>query len=503
MISYCLTILSLIFLTFTAELIPNDASRDEKKIVIVTASYKNVEQVDTYFNSILNQSHKNYKIIYVADDDCTPHTDGTGVVAEEFVKKNGLGDRVTIVRNHHRQYALQNVYKAVLSCDDEDIIALVDGDDALAGPEVLAKINTMYLNPTREIWATYGNFKSLLSDKPCSWIQQIPPEVIMSNSMRKWNNGPAHLRTFKAWVFKNIKIEDFFYEGSFFKTAYDVALLEPLYEMIGDKYDWTQEVLYLYNDLDVVNHPRNRTHQLHLDRVIRQKASYPRLMLSESGRIERLKQEGLLKAAVIVFLESHASLENIYAALASNIQNIDQILVITPEPRCSSKIYGTSQARDASSLIKTYSIKELPNIINTLQAEYVLCLDAVEILQKIALNHALSWLEKTHAHACYCALDKNTWSERSDVQDIALIQVSLEDTGPDTLYAWQYQGISLPGLTTLAALVRIKDVQFISDFKEIETVEQLNKLWNDHLNKDHVGLFYRGDVSFISQTPGG
>ena len=81
-----------------------------------------------------------------------------GLRAEEFVKKHELENTVTIIRNQRRELALKNIYKAGLSCNDEDIIAILDGDDHFPDQQVFEKIGKMYSNPDHEVWATYGNF---------------------------------------------------------------------------------------------------------------------------------------------------------------------------------------------------------------------------------------------------------------------------------------------------------------------------------------------------------
>lgn len=457
-------------------------------IVIVTASYRNAKFIEGYFKSIINQTLPFKKLIYIADNDYAPNSDGTGILAQQIVEKYNIADKAIVVRNKNRQLALQNIYKSILTCDDEDTIALLDGDDELGDQYSLEKVFSMYLNPSKEIWATYGNFKSLSTGQPWYLTQQIPPDIIATNSIRKWMNGPTHLKTFKAWVFKNIKIQDFFYEGDFCRTAYDVAMFEPMYEMLADRYDFTQDVLYVYNDLNPINDGKvNRELQLKIDHFIRAKPPYKKLEKSLSGRIDNLKKEGLLTADLIVFADEINQDEDI-KKLKSKITGFNDVYFITKESMPSSCI------GELCHNYKVLSIDHLPRIIQSLKSNYVLFVEGLENLSTINIEDALKWLETTHAHAFYCGMDKNMFDKTLGEKNILSILISLDDESALSTYAWQYQNKSNLGLTKAMTLMRKSDLSHIQNLSLINSVEELNEQWNKSLRHDDVGLFYRGNI---------
>ena len=116
------------------------STKSEKPIVVIVPSYNNIRYFKGNIDSILNQSYKNYRVIYV--DDCS--NDGMGNAVEEYLtekrvdfslvlmesqssepieevtkrfvgKVNEKGKFFTLVRNQNRVGVLANIYKSVLS----------------------------------------------------------------------------------------------------------------------------------------------------------------------------------------------------------------------------------------------------------------------------------------------------------------------------------------------------------------------------------------------------
>jgi hypothetical protein len=46
-----------------------------------------------------------------------------------------------LIRNPVRVGALENLYRCIHTCDDQEIVILLDGDDWLAHPRVLQTLN--------------------------------------------------------------------------------------------------------------------------------------------------------------------------------------------------------------------------------------------------------------------------------------------------------------------------------------------------------------------------
>lgn len=213
------------------------------------------------------QEYDNYRIIYIDD----ASTDGTGDAVQAYIVEHQLEDRVTLIRNTTNKGALANIFYAVYSCADNEIILLLDGDDWFRHNRVLQVVNEAYQD---DVWLTYGQFQ----DHPNGQLgccAPLPHDVIANNSVRKYTWVTSHLRTFYAKLFKLIKQDDLIMDGEFARVAWDLALMLPMLEMAGEHIRFIDEVLYVYNKRNplsdfVIHGPKQREY----DRLFRTMPPY-------------------------------------------------------------------------------------------------------------------------------------------------------------------------------------------------------------------------------------
>jgi glycosyltransferase involved in cell wall biosynthesis len=270
----------------------------ELPMVIVIPSYNNEKWVEKNLHSVLHQHYSNYRILYVNDNS----NDRTGALIENYLKElnidyrlfdfdtvcQDINDKVlafssqvnqeqhffTLINNKKRAGALDNLYRMIHSCQDEEVIVSVDGDDWLAHDDVLSVLNETY--QSREIWFTHGTLKEYPWGH-VAWCEPIPESIIRKNAFREFK-CPSHLRTFYAWLFKKIELEDLLYQGEFFSMAWDMAIMYPLAEMAAERHAFINQVLYIYNMSNPINDNRvNAQLQNDLDAWIRKKNRYSRL----------------------------------------------------------------------------------------------------------------------------------------------------------------------------------------------------------------------------------
>lgn len=269
-------------------------------MVVVIPSYNNQEWYQKNLLSALEQKYSKFRILYI--NDCS--TDGTGEqVAQlamslrpdsfhmisfddrfssdiaEVTKKfreevNRESVFFTLVNNISRSGALANHYRAAHSCADDEILLTLDGDDWFYDDEVLKRINAVYASG--EIWMTHGK----LIEYPhgaTHWCEPVPPELVRSNEVRQFK-CPSHLRTYYAWIFKKIVLEDLLYEGKFFPMTCDMAIMYPILEMAGERHAFIAEINYVYNMMNPINDGKvDRDLQNQMDKIIRGKKPYQRL----------------------------------------------------------------------------------------------------------------------------------------------------------------------------------------------------------------------------------
>ncbi len=242
----------------------------EKPMVVGIPSYNNKEWCVRSLDSVFSQKYKNFRVIYVDD----ASSDGTGYLVQEYIVKHGLQDRITYICNDKRSYAMHNWYKIVHLCNDDEIVVNLDGDDELAHENVLSRLNEVYSK--EGVWVTYGQFMNVQTDVR-GYCSKVPDHIVRKNNFRKFGWRYAALRTYYAWLFKLIKVEDFFYNGEFLKVCCDHAIMYPILEMAGERHKFIPEILYLRNLTGFNDRFIYRNSQKVLEKIIPKWPRYKRL----------------------------------------------------------------------------------------------------------------------------------------------------------------------------------------------------------------------------------
>ena len=244
---------------------------EEKHIVIVTGSYNNSVWCEANIDSVVKQKYNNYHWIYIDDFS----TDNTFELVNRYINKSPIKDKVTIKQNKERCSALHNHYYAIHSCQDTDIIIILDGDDFLYDENVLSYINSVYQDPN--IWLTYGQFIDYPNGN-IGFCCDMPQDVVKENKFRKYVNIPSHLRTFYAGLFKRIKQEDLMLREKFYSMDADIAAMFPMIEMARDHFKFISQPLLIYNaDNPINDHKVSQQLQQLLDLHIRSIQPYEKI----------------------------------------------------------------------------------------------------------------------------------------------------------------------------------------------------------------------------------
>lgn len=189
---------------------------------VVVAAYNSEKWIEKNLKSLDFQTYNNWRGIII--DDCS--SDGTREIIER-----SLPAKMVVIFNNRRKRALCNLVSGIkeLKCKDEDVIVIVDGDDWLPDDSVFNRLAGVYKNPN--VWLTYGSYeihpKNRISDK-------TRPATIHDNPRK----GPMiyrHLRTFKYFLWKNLRDESLRYTktGEYYLAGYDAAIMRPMVEMAG------------------------------------------------------------------------------------------------------------------------------------------------------------------------------------------------------------------------------------------------------------------------------
>lgn len=243
-----------------------------KRFVVVVPSYNNVKWCQKNIESVLNQSYEHFRLIFTDD----ASTDGTFEKVQELVSQSHRVNKCTLIKNKTRLGALHNLYNMIHSCDDDEIIITLDGDDWLPDHKVLTTLEKIYSD--NNIWMTYGQYQNY-PDKARGISQAIPDHIVKSNSFRGHQWSSSHLRTFYSWLFKCIKQEDLMRNGQFFTMTWDFAIMFPMLEMAGEHSKFISEILYVYNLENPINdHKVDVQLQRDLDKHIRSMPKYRKML---------------------------------------------------------------------------------------------------------------------------------------------------------------------------------------------------------------------------------
>ena len=236
-------------------------------MIILTTTFNCEKFIERCLFSIMSQSFKDFKC-YITDD---MSTDGTVDKIKSAIKND---TRFVLIENHCKFYQPGNYDQVIRfrAVDGDEICVEVDGDDWLPNPKIFEKINEVYQD--KNVWMTSGSFK--YHDGRPGFAN--PPQKF--TEIRKQTFTLSHLRTWKAWLWKKIEIEDLKDDdGNYWSVAGDLAFMFPMLEMSGEEhYRFLPEILYIYNESNPLNdHKVNMPNVIQTVNKIRSKRGYSKI----------------------------------------------------------------------------------------------------------------------------------------------------------------------------------------------------------------------------------
>ena len=112
-------------------------------------------------------------------------------------------DRFILIENQNKMYQPGNYDQVIRNnpnIDDNEVIVEIDGDDWLPDPLTLSRIADVYSDPN--IWIANGSFKYHDGRPGFSSRQQN------LDNLRNVRFTASHIRTWRAFLWRNIKEED-------------------------------------------------------------------------------------------------------------------------------------------------------------------------------------------------------------------------------------------------------------------------------------------------------
>ena len=250
---------------------------DNPNVLVLMPSYQVAKWITLGINMLKLQSYQNWRCVII-DDHSTDNS--YGIIEQQTYDD----DRFEIRRNtKNNGSSLANYIKGfdIANPKDEDIVVWVDGDDWLAHNFVLEDLVKIYQK--NDVWMTYGSWKVYPTGEefPARYTD-IPDWVHKQNAYRQWTYVYSHLRTHKAFLFRNLNRQDLWDDNSqrYYSEGNDTAYLFPLVEMSGPEHIYrNEEISLILNRENPLNDAKiNLEKQKQTEWIIRNKQPYSRLV---------------------------------------------------------------------------------------------------------------------------------------------------------------------------------------------------------------------------------
>ena len=242
------------------------------KFAILVPAFHVQDYIARALDSALAQDYPDFRILVAEDHGA----DGTLSTVITYAHKHP--ERISYTSNVERRGALANHVAMLGRCEPDEVAVCLDGDDQLAHPGVLTHLAALYARP--EVWMTYGSYAYDLESRDprgdgSGICRALPPD--MHDRRAGWM--ASHLKTFRVWLFRQVKDDDLRFHGEYIDAAPDVALMMPMLEMAGPEHArFVSEVLYLYNGRNPLNEAKVKPSWIRvMMHELMQRRIYPRL----------------------------------------------------------------------------------------------------------------------------------------------------------------------------------------------------------------------------------
>jgi glycosyltransferase involved in cell wall biosynthesis len=208
-----------------------------KTVYFISPTYNASYHLNDLYDSLKEQSNKNWHWIILND----MSNDDTLKIAKKIEKEDKL-ERVTVFNHTEKKFALKGIYDILNTFEHfsgNEIIAIIDGDDALCNENTVSLILKEYKKNKNldALWTSHSwdiNGLNISQDLPTNINPYQYPWV------------SSHLKTFSLSVFRKINLENFKdLDNCWFERGYDQAIYLPIL-YLAREHKFLDEICYLY-----------------------------------------------------------------------------------------------------------------------------------------------------------------------------------------------------------------------------------------------------------------
>ena len=209
--------------------------------LIVASGFNCRRYVHKCFESLVQQTHKNFKAILISDGSI----DGTQT---ELQRLSGRDKRIICESYPQNNGAAKRRYDAIKrhASSPETVVVFLGLDDHLL-PNALETIAKKY---EEGVWMTYGNWKNQNGiGLPEDFQLEFDEQTHIDRSYRKVKYRSTAPNTFKKFLFDMIPETDFKINGMWINTTTESEVMFSCLEMCGKKrIGLIREYIYIYNE---------------------------------------------------------------------------------------------------------------------------------------------------------------------------------------------------------------------------------------------------------------
>ena len=220
----------------------NRLETNDITFVFIIPSYNNDKWIEKNIKSVINQSYKKWRIIFIDDNS----DDNTGALFKNITES--VESKCTYIRNKEQYGQAFNRYMGYNMCKDTEYCVLLDGDDWLAHKYVLKYLSIFIIDNKLDM--TYGGYDIFKNGiiESYQFPSDYSKETIDNKTYRKDEWKAKHLRVMKASLLKMIDPFDFIDEdGNFMRTSTDMIESFACLELSKGRHKKIEHVLMLYN----------------------------------------------------------------------------------------------------------------------------------------------------------------------------------------------------------------------------------------------------------------
>lgn len=171
----------------------------DNKFKIVVTSYNNEQWTETCLKSLLDQTYKNYEVIFFNDGS----TDKTIEIVHNTVNTEKF-KIIDLHTNNTKSWIFANLLSKYI--DDNDIVLFLDGDDWLSSTEALNTINQFY--QIHDPWVAYGGMIVWNGGEditePYPQNSEFPIHILNNKSFRQDTWRSSHTKTMRGFIWKSL-----------------------------------------------------------------------------------------------------------------------------------------------------------------------------------------------------------------------------------------------------------------------------------------------------------